>query len=859
MNASTSIISSSSSKEIIVGNKRSSDNDNDNQQPPIKEKKAKTIACDRCRRRKVKCHGNGYTKAPCQYCVSVKLECTYGTKIIRKSSSNSVTKSIGSNNKWSSRISPTSPISAASTSNKVVRGRRSSPRPKKSPSSSPINNNDVAVPLLPGKNIPNSNFSGNKRSIKVVCQILPFTEVLKNDLEYSIKLLSSVILQNESDVRLQLDAHINIPIDEFAESNTTTSQNILAHYDSTTLLSNRELINNLVDLYFTNFHPMLPVLHKSFFYETFNDKNKSISPLLLSAICSIGSRYSNNDGFTTTTAKKQSGKFNTIGLDFYKNAQNMINQYLDVSRLSTATAIFLMGAFDASRNLRSRIYLGMATTFSITMKLHDKNALTFNNTMLGLDDKHSSIEYPNPSIENNEKESRIIEYFVNYVKITKILYEILEFSLSEEKDIDWKKNLPNYLQIRIIKQPIMITKEITIEYLEVYLCIVFNYAIIRLHHTNIYSTDSLLKCIDAANEIIELVNNNRNVISMMMNCEQFISHCIFYSGLINLFVTKKNNDDQQAIEARNNVKKVIEIFTSFLEIPSLNYLYSNIIITISLFATQISDTQKINEIKFFINNNYNNNNNNNSFVYNYNNSNSNSNNIDSQPHQQKSIVKLQQYSNSTNSNLPWIQQQQQQSPTSTIENSNVAKLETIDSKNKNNNNNNNNNGSSSSVTNNSNLMQGMNFSTSTSAQHQQSPQNNSNRQRQKSRSSSKNNNLSYPTTPTSNNTSPPTITTASATAANKSNSSSSNPTTSPNLGSGTSSISSITNLTSINSSNSSNNNNNNNNNNSIGALMGSHNEIPISNINNLTGIGQQHHYNSNNNHNNNNNKYSFFE
>ncbi|CAJ0756351.1 10580_t:CDS:2, partial [Entrophospora sp. SA101] len=319
---------------------------------------------------------------------------------------------------------------------------RSSPRPKKSPSSSPINNNDVAVPLLPGKNIPNSNFSGNKRSIKVVCQILPFTEVLKNDLEYSIKLLSSVILQNESDIRLQLDAHINIPIDEFAESNTTTSQNILAHYDSTTLLGN-----------------------------------------------------------------------------------HMINQYLDVSRLSTATAIFLMGAFDASRNLRSRIYLGMATTFSITMKLHDKNALenlsnnkkearmrlwwsislfnhlqslTFNNTMLGLDDKHSSIEYPNPSIENNEKESRIIEYFVNYVKITKILYEILEFSLN------WKKNLPNYLQLRIIKQPIMITKEITIEYLEVYLCIVFNYAIIRLHHTNIYSTDSLQKCMDAANEIIEL-------------------------------------------------------------------------------------------------------------------------------------------------------------------------------------------------------------------------------------------------------------------------------------------------------------------------------------------------------------------
>jgi hypothetical protein len=37
--------------------------------------------------------------------------------------------------------------------------------------------------------------------------------------------------------------------------------------------------------------------------------------------------------------------------------------------------MFLMAAFDASRNLRSRIYLGMATTYAITMKLHDKNAL----------------------------------------------------------------------------------------------------------------------------------------------------------------------------------------------------------------------------------------------------------------------------------------------------------------------------------------------------------------------------------------------------------------------------------------------------------------------------------------------------
>jgi hypothetical protein len=52
----------------------------------------------------------------------------------------------------------------------------------------------------------------------------------------------------------------------------------------------------------------------------------------------------------------------------------MVNRYLDLPRLSTATALFLLGIFDALRSLKSRIYVGMATTFAITMRLHDKNA-----------------------------------------------------------------------------------------------------------------------------------------------------------------------------------------------------------------------------------------------------------------------------------------------------------------------------------------------------------------------------------------------------------------------------------------------------------------------------------------------------
>ena len=105
----------------------------------------------------------------------------------------------------------------------------------------------------------------HKRSTKIVCHILPFTE--KNDLEYSTKLFASVTLQDETNIRRQFG---DIPIDEFTSPPAaTTSQNV-----SFNLLDDQELVNNLVDLYFNNFHRLLPVLHKSFFYETFNNKDK---------------------------------------------------------------------------------------------------------------------------------------------------------------------------------------------------------------------------------------------------------------------------------------------------------------------------------------------------------------------------------------------------------------------------------------------------------------------------------------------------------------------------------------------------------------------------------------------------------
>ncbi|CAG8559165.1 10756_t:CDS:2 [Ambispora gerdemannii] len=59
-----------------------------------KDKRLKTIACDRCCRIKVRCDGDGYNQPPCTYCTSVQLECTYNQSSRSKSSGTRFEKNI---------------------------------------------------------------------------------------------------------------------------------------------------------------------------------------------------------------------------------------------------------------------------------------------------------------------------------------------------------------------------------------------------------------------------------------------------------------------------------------------------------------------------------------------------------------------------------------------------------------------------------------------------------------------------------------------------------------------------------------------------------------------------------------------
>ncbi|CAI2174839.1 14227_t:CDS:2 [Funneliformis geosporum] len=574
---------------------------------PIRDKRLKTIACDRCRRRKVKCDGDGYNQTPCKYCVSVKLECTYGQKSGR-------TSGVSNQSNHSKAISTTS--------------RQTGRNPIRSKLTNTMTNNVDMVTVAPSisatstnrqrKVGSNQNIKPNtKRSInanrpqRIIPQVLPAMDAKRNEFEYAVKLFASVTLQNESQVRQQLSPYVQTSQVEKSSPYPQTSH---------ALLEDTQLTEHLVDLYFKNCHPLLPVLHKAYFIRRFQDKSKSMPPLLLYAVCAIGSSYSNNPA-----ARKDRDNPHTVGLAFYEGAQEMVNHYFDSPRLSTATALFLLGIFDALRSLKSRIYVGMATTLAITMRLHDKNAFPETlpnhesearkrlwwgisianhlqcislNRMLAFEDKHCTIEHPNQTMGDDETECKIIEYFGHYLTITKIMYDILEFTLSDnEEDFDilqerldtWKRELPSFLKIEGVKKLDTSYNETTIEHLRIYLCILYNYAIIRIHHPNILSPLSSAACTRAANSITSYVNEH---FVYMINSKQFIAHCALYAGFIHVFNLK---DPLLAKESKLNILATIKLFENVLNIPSLYYIHSNIKNLIAIFESQLGGASDVDE------------------------------------------------------------------------------------------------------------------------------------------------------------------------------------------------------------------------------------------------------------------------
>ncbi|RIB06400.1 hypothetical protein C2G38_521869 [Gigaspora rosea] len=275
-----------------------------------REKRLKTIACDRCRRRKVKCDGDGYNHLPCKYCTSVGLECTYGKNAGRSNTNQSQIASNRANVSSQSNRNPTRSKSTTST----INGQQSTSRQRRGSNNTQSNQNTRTTKKASSSTI-NTSFSivtSSSNTItnsnRIIPQALPLPDNVDNVFEYAVKLFVSISPQNEDQVRQQFNHYISQVQDE----KTLISRQLNVH-DSQ---KSDDLTQRLVNLYFENFHPSLPVLHKAYFFEGFRDLNKSMPRILLYAVCAIGSNYLDD-----ATIRKDYCDSYSLGLEYFELAQ----------------------------------------------------------------------------------------------------------------------------------------------------------------------------------------------------------------------------------------------------------------------------------------------------------------------------------------------------------------------------------------------------------------------------------------------------------------------------------------------------------------------------------------------------------
>ncbi|CAG8788498.1 17975_t:CDS:1, partial [Cetraspora pellucida] len=221
----------------------------------------------------VKCDGDGYNHLPCKYCTSVGLECTYGKNAVRANTNQSqIASSTRTNassqpNRNPTRSKSTSAANSQQSTSRQRRGSQShqSARATKKATSSTSTSFSIVT----------SSSNTNTNSNRIIPQVLP---ILDNDLEYLVKLFSSMSLQNEDQVRQQFGHYIS----QLQDEKESISR---PHVHDTQKLD--EFSHRFVTSYFDNFHPTFPVLHKTYFIDSFRDANKSMPRILLYAVCAI--------------------------------------------------------------------------------------------------------------------------------------------------------------------------------------------------------------------------------------------------------------------------------------------------------------------------------------------------------------------------------------------------------------------------------------------------------------------------------------------------------------------------------------------------------------------------------------------
>ncbi|KAI9323863.1 fungal-specific transcription factor domain-containing protein [Dichotomocladium elegans] len=121
----------------------------------------------------------------------------------------------------------------------------------------------------------------------------------------------------------------------------------------------KDLADHLLDLYFKHFYPLLPVMHKKSFLETYNDSSTSAEPprLLLNAIYALSSRISPDPRVRADPEQPD-----TAGDLFFERARVLLDNEWEDFTVMTVQSLILLSSHQtgAMNTVRGWLYSGLA-------------------------------------------------------------------------------------------------------------------------------------------------------------------------------------------------------------------------------------------------------------------------------------------------------------------------------------------------------------------------------------------------------------------------------------------------------------------------------------------------------------------
>lgn len=152
---------------------------------------------------------------------------------------------------------------------------------------------------------------------------------------------------------------------KFDTSGASVEPSLPSYYSGVLDMPTRTIQEHLIEIYFRRHAQLLPLFSRQIFFRHLSDKNYLISPLVLNAMYAHACTYEHD--------------LQEHADIFFDRARSLLEDFLDVPRISTIFALLLMATYEIQlgedknikRSCRPSIYAGMATSMCLQMRLQN--------------------------------------------------------------------------------------------------------------------------------------------------------------------------------------------------------------------------------------------------------------------------------------------------------------------------------------------------------------------------------------------------------------------------------------------------------------------------------------------------------